>query len=76
MSTATGLLSAEDFAALPTNGMRLELVRGKIRAMPPAIAIPQNGALGSSSVPDEVFLPCQQFIFSQGYPGDFFCLKH
>lgn len=36
MTTAAGLLSAEDFAALPTNGIRLELVRGEIRAAPPA----------------------------------------
>lgn len=35
MATATGLLSAEDFAALPTKGMRLELVRGEIIAMAP-----------------------------------------
>ncbi|HLY32693.1 MAG TPA: Uma2 family endonuclease [Ktedonobacterales bacterium] len=36
MATATGLLTAEDFAALPTKGMRLELVRGEIQAMAPA----------------------------------------
>ena len=35
MATATGLLTAEDFAALPTKGMRLELVRGEIRARAP-----------------------------------------
>ncbi len=35
MPTATGLLTAEDFAALSTKGMRLELVRGEIRAMAP-----------------------------------------
>ena len=35
MPTATGLLTAEDFAALPTKGMRLELVRGEIRARAP-----------------------------------------
>lgn len=30
------LLTAEEFAALPSEGMRLELVRGEIAAMPPA----------------------------------------
>jgi len=38
MTTATGLLTAEDFAALPTKGMRLELVRGKIVAMAPTFS--------------------------------------
>jgi len=38
MPTATGLLTAEDFAALPTKGMRLELVRGEIRAMAPTFS--------------------------------------
>ena len=35
MTTATGLLSAEDFAALPHDSLRLELVRGEIFARPP-----------------------------------------
>ena len=30
------LLTAEEFAALPSEGLRLELVRGEISAMPPA----------------------------------------
>ncbi|HLJ82382.1 MAG TPA: Uma2 family endonuclease [Ktedonobacterales bacterium] len=30
------LLTAEEFAALPSEGLRLELVRGEITAMPPA----------------------------------------
>jgi Uma2 family endonuclease len=30
------LLTAEEFAALPSNGLRLELIRGEIVAMPPA----------------------------------------
>jgi Uma2 family endonuclease len=38
MAPATGLLTAEDFAALPTEGMRLELVRGEVQAMSPAQA--------------------------------------
>ncbi|HLY30360.1 MAG TPA: Uma2 family endonuclease [Ktedonobacterales bacterium] len=36
MTTATGLLTAEDFAALPTEGLRLELIRGEIQTMAPA----------------------------------------
>ncbi len=36
MPTATGLLTAEDFAAMPTNGMRLELVNGEVHALAPA----------------------------------------
>ncbi len=35
MTTAAGLLSAEDFAALPHDSLRLELVRGEILARPP-----------------------------------------
>jgi len=35
MATATGLLTAEDFAALPHDSLRLELVRGEIRARAP-----------------------------------------
>lgn len=35
MAIHSGLLTAEEFAALPTEGMRLELVRGELRAMPP-----------------------------------------
>lgn len=38
MSVQPGLLTAEEFAALPTDGLRLELIRGEIRAMPPAFA--------------------------------------
>jgi len=30
------LLTAEEFAALPRDGLRLELLRGEIVAMPPA----------------------------------------
>ena len=36
MSDTQHLLTAEEFAALPREGLRLELVRGEIRAMPPA----------------------------------------
>jgi len=37
MSTTTQhLLTAEEFTALPREGLRLELVRGEIHAMPPA----------------------------------------
>jgi len=36
MPTATGLLTAEDFAAMPTKGMRLELINGEVHAMAPA----------------------------------------
>ncbi len=47
MSTVTEqrLLSAEDFAALPREGLRTELVRGEIVAMPPAF-----GGHGRSSM--------------------------
>ena len=38
MSVQPGLLTAEEFAALPSEGLRLELIRGEIRAMPPAFA--------------------------------------
>lgn len=38
MPTATGLLTAEDFAALPNQGLRLELICGELHAMPPAFA--------------------------------------
>jgi Uma2 family endonuclease len=31
-------LTAEEFAALPREGLRLELVRGELRAMPPAFS--------------------------------------
>ncbi len=35
MTIQSGLLTAEDLAALPTEGLRLELVRGELVAMPP-----------------------------------------
>lgn len=35
MTVQSGLLTAEEFAALPSEGLRLELVRGELRAMPP-----------------------------------------
>jgi len=38
MSVQPGLLTAEEFAAFPSEGLRLELIRGEIRAMPPAFA--------------------------------------
>ena len=38
MSVQPGLLTAEEFAALPSEGLRLELIRGEIRAMPPEFA--------------------------------------
>ncbi len=38
MSVQPGLLTAEEFAALPSEGLRLELIRGEMRAMPPAFA--------------------------------------
>jgi Uma2 family endonuclease len=34
--TSLHLLTAEEFAALPREGLRLELIRGEIAAMPPA----------------------------------------
>lgn len=37
------LLTAEEFAAMPSDGLRLELVRGEITAMPPAFE--DEGAL-------------------------------
>jgi hypothetical protein len=36
-------LTAEEFAALPREGLRLELVRGELRAMPPAFS--DHGAI-------------------------------
>ena len=36
MAAQPHLLTAEEFAALPREGLRLELVRGELRAMPPA----------------------------------------
>lgn len=36
MATETKLLTAEEFARLPNDGMRHELVRGEVRTMPPA----------------------------------------
>jgi Uma2 family endonuclease len=36
MAVHQGLLTAEEFAALPSEGLRLELVRGELIAMPPA----------------------------------------
>ncbi len=38
MPTATGLLTAEDFAALPNRGLRLELIRGELHAIASAFA--------------------------------------
>lgn len=38
MSSQPGLLTAEGFAALHTEGVRLELIRGEVRTMPPAFA--------------------------------------
>jgi Uma2 family endonuclease len=38
VSIQPGLLTAEEFAALPSEGLRLELIRGEMRAMPPAFA--------------------------------------
>ncbi|HEX6122107.1 MAG TPA: Uma2 family endonuclease [Ktedonobacterales bacterium] len=38
MAAQPHLLTAEEFAALPREGLRLELVRGELRAMPPAFA--------------------------------------
>lgn len=38
MSTERGLLTAEEFAALSTGGLRLELIRGEMHAMPPDFA--------------------------------------
>lgn len=35
MAMHSGLLTAEELAALPTDGLRLELVRGELIAMPP-----------------------------------------
>jgi Uma2 family endonuclease len=35
-ATSQHLFTADELAALPHQGMRLELVRGEIRAMPPA----------------------------------------
>jgi Uma2 family endonuclease len=42
MPTPTGLLTADELAALPTEGLRLELVRGELRAMP--LATGNHGA--------------------------------
>ncbi len=38
MTTASGLLTAEDFAAIQREGFRTELVKGKFRAMPPTFS--------------------------------------
>jgi Uma2 family endonuclease len=35
MTTQPGLLTAEEFAALPHEGLRLELIKGELIAMPP-----------------------------------------
>jgi Uma2 family endonuclease len=35
MATQQGLLTAEEFAALPHEGLRLELIKGELIAMPP-----------------------------------------
>jgi Uma2 family endonuclease len=35
MTTQQGLLTAEEFAALPHEGLRLELIKGELIAMPP-----------------------------------------
>ncbi len=35
MATQQGLLTAEEFAALPHEGLRLELIKGELVAMPP-----------------------------------------
>jgi Uma2 family endonuclease len=35
MTTQPGLLTAEEFAALPHKGLRLELIKGELIAMPP-----------------------------------------
>jgi Uma2 family endonuclease len=38
MATQQGLLTAEEFAALPHEGLRLELIEGELRAMAPSYA--------------------------------------
>jgi Uma2 family endonuclease len=38
-----GLLTAAEFAALPSDGLRLELIRGELHAMPPTFA--DHGAI-------------------------------
>ncbi len=38
MAAPPRLLSAEEFAALPREGLRLELIRGELHAMPPAFS--------------------------------------
>jgi hypothetical protein len=36
MATQQGLLTAEEFAALPHEGLRLELIKGELVGGPPA----------------------------------------
>jgi Uma2 family endonuclease len=43
MAAQPHLLTAEEFAALPREGLRLELVRGELKAMPPAFS--DHGAI-------------------------------
>ena len=38
MTTQQGLLTAEEFAALPHEGLRLELIEGELHAMAPSYA--------------------------------------
>ncbi len=45
MSDIPHLLTAEEFAALPREGLRLELVRGEIHAMPPAFGVHGEAAM-------------------------------
>lgn len=45
MSDTQHLLTAEEFAALPHEGLRLELVRGEIHAMPPAFGVHGEAAM-------------------------------
>jgi hypothetical protein len=49
MAAQPHLITAEDFAALPREGMRLELIRGEIVAMPPAF-VDHGGTAGSLHV--------------------------
>lgn len=57
MAAQPHLLTAEEFAALPREGLRLELVRGEMRAMPPAF-----GDHGSAAMRLGVYLG--QYILS------------
>ncbi|MBF6589694.1 MAG: Uma2 family endonuclease [Ktedonobacterales bacterium] len=43
-------LTAEEFAALPREGLRLELVRGELRAMPPAFSDHGSAAMRLGSL--------------------------